>query len=414
MARTIPLASGSQGRSAPLATSSAARWLRVTPGLLFPAGGTSPVNIPPRYTVVPTGCIARTSCARPSGPGAVPQLASGVVDAPDAARAGVERGQGRENGEAAEKQPRPPQNGRSGRHRPRSSRGEERPASLPGRGNDAGFDGAPTASCRFAGNAQRGLRQPRVVPIRSTTYSCRMTTPTGITSPGAARRSHRCDPHRARRRARAADQRDGGRRPSRRAGRSPDRALRRPGPPVRRLLDRHRPEHGCHQAGSPETLHPQGPRRRVGPEREAGLQPLHPPGEERPHRRPQRGPRRRARSDPTGAPRARPTERTRRPGRQGHRRPGRAARHGPPGGDRCSAPAGRRRSPISSPTHADSRKALELTFREALRLGHNYIGTEHILLALLELEDDDGVLAGLGLDKPAAEAHITAGLAASR
>jgi hypothetical protein len=27
-----------------------------------------------------------------------------------------------------------------------------------------------------------------------------------------------------------------------------------------------------------------------------------------------------------------------------------------------------------------ARKALELTFREALRLGHNYIGTEHILL----------------------------------
>ena len=62
------------------------------------------------------------------------------------------------------------------------------------------------------------------------------------------------------------------------------------------------------------------------------------------------------------------------------------------------------------PYAADSRKALELTFREALRLGHNYIGTEHILLALLELEDSDGLLAGLGLDKPAAEAHITAAL----
>lgn len=29
-----------------------------------------------------------------------------------------------------------------------------------------------------------------------------------------------------------------------------------------------------------------------------------------------------------------------------------------------------------------ARKALELTFREALRMGHNYIGTEHIQLAL--------------------------------
>jgi len=63
------------------------------------------------------------------------------------------------------------------------------------------------------------------------------------------------------------------------------------------------------------------------------------------------------------------------------------------------------------PYDADSRKALELTFREALRLGHNYIGTEHILLALLELEDGDGVLTDLDLDKPSVEAHITATLA---
>lgn len=58
-----------------------------------------------------------------------------------------------------------------------------------------------------------------------------------------------------------------------------------------------------------------------------------------------------------------------------------------------------------------ARKALELTFREALRLGHSYIGTEHILLALLELEDGTGVLAGLGVDKATAEANITAALA---
>ena len=30
---------------------------------------------------------------------------------------------------------------------------------------------------------------------------------------------------------------------------------------------------------------------------------------------------------------------------------------------------------------------LELTFREALRMGHNYIRTEHILLALAEFEN---------------------------
>jgi len=59
-----------------------------------------------------------------------------------------------------------------------------------------------------------------------------------------------------------------------------------------------------------------------------------------------------------------------------------------------------------------ARKALELTFREALRMGHNYIGTEHILLALLELEDGTGVLTGLDLDKAAAEVDITDAVAA--
>jgi len=59
-----------------------------------------------------------------------------------------------------------------------------------------------------------------------------------------------------------------------------------------------------------------------------------------------------------------------------------------------------------------AKKALELTFREALRMGHNYIGTEHILLALLELEDGTGVLAGLGVDKAAAETTVIDAVAA--
>ncbi|WP_030678202.1 Clp protease N-terminal domain-containing protein [Streptomyces rimosus] len=63
------------------------------------------------------------------------------------------------------------------------------------------------------------------------------------------------------------------------------------------------------------------------------------------------------------------------------------------------------------PFDAQAKKALELTFREALRLGHNYVGTEHILLALLELEDGEGVLSGLGITKEASEADITAALA---
>jgi hypothetical protein len=65
------------------------------------------------------------------------------------------------------------------------------------------------------------------------------------------------------------------------------------------------------------------------------------------------------------------------------------------------------------PYDSMARKALELTFREALRMGHNYIGTEHILLALLELEDGSGVLAGLGVDKATAEREITRALAAT-
>ncbi len=58
-----------------------------------------------------------------------------------------------------------------------------------------------------------------------------------------------------------------------------------------------------------------------------------------------------------------------------------------------------------------AKKVLELTFREALRLGHNYIGTEHILLALLEHENGTGVLSGLGVDKAATERYLVEMLA---
>ena len=68
--------------------------------------------------------------------------------------------------------------------------------------------------------------------------------------------------------------------------------------------------------------------------------------------------------------------------------------------------------PEMVPFGPPAKKAMELTFREALRLGHNYIGTEHILLALLELEDGDGVLSRLGVEKARVEADITAALAA--
>ncbi|GAA2521285.1 Clp protease N-terminal domain-containing protein [Pilimelia columellifera] len=70
-------------------------------------------------------------------------------------------------------------------------------------------------------------------------------------------------------------------------------------------------------------------------------------------------------------------------------------------------------SPELIPFDAGARKALELTFRQALRLGHNYVGTEHILLALLDQENGDGVLTGLGVDRAAAEAHVAAAVAAA-
>src|SRR3954468_21193603 len=46
-------------------------------------------------------------------------------------------------------------------------------------------------------------------------------------------------------------------------------------------------------------------------------------------------------------------------------------------------------------------KVFELSVREALRLGHNYIGTEHLLLGLLEARDEAGarVLTDLGVSK---------------
>lgn len=72
------------------------------------------------------------------------------------------------------------------------------------------------------------------------------------------------------------------------------------------------------------------------------------------------------------------------------------------------APTGDREPAALIPFAAPAKKVLELTFREALRLGHNYIGTEHILLALLESEDADGPLRGLGIDKQRVETELEA------
>ncbi|MYU24175.1 Clp protease N-terminal domain-containing protein [Streptomyces sp. SID8352] len=63
------------------------------------------------------------------------------------------------------------------------------------------------------------------------------------------------------------------------------------------------------------------------------------------------------------------------------------------------------------PYGSAAKKVLELTFREALRLDHHYVGTEHILLALLEHENGEGVLHGLGITKEATERYVTRTLA---
>jgi ATP-dependent Clp protease ATP-binding subunit ClpA len=78
----------------------------------------------------------------------------------------------------------------------------------------------------------------------------------------------------------------------------------------------------------------------------------------------------------------------------------------------ATLPSAQAELPELIPFDAQAQKTLELTFRHALRLGHNYIGTEHILLALLEAEDGTGVLAGLGLDRDRVEADVVAALAA--
>jgi ATP-dependent Clp protease ATP-binding subunit ClpA len=59
-----------------------------------------------------------------------------------------------------------------------------------------------------------------------------------------------------------------------------------------------------------------------------------------------------------------------------------------------------------------AKKTMELTVREALRLGHNYIGTEHILLGSLEdsVGTAGGVLIELGVTRERVEQWLIAEL----
>ncbi|MGE2836749.1 Clp protease N-terminal domain-containing protein [Mycobacterium sp. SMC-4] len=68
--------------------------------------------------------------------------------------------------------------------------------------------------------------------------------------------------------------------------------------------------------------------------------------------------------------------------------------------------------PALIPFDTRAKKALELTFRHALRLGHNYVGTEHLLLALYDEEDDGGVLHASGIDIERFERELVAALEA--
>jgi ATP-dependent Clp protease ATP-binding subunit ClpA len=66
--------------------------------------------------------------------------------------------------------------------------------------------------------------------------------------------------------------------------------------------------------------------------------------------------------------------------------------------------------PEHIPFAPDAKRVRDLTVREALRLGHDYVGTEHILLGVLS--DADGqaaqVLSRHGVTKERAEAWIVA------
>jgi len=80
-------------------------------------------------------------------------------------------------------------------------------------------------------------------------------------------------------------------------------------------------------------------------------------------------------------------------------------------GATAALPAAAGDLPALIPFDGGARKALELTSREALRLGHAHVGTEHLLLALLDVENGTGVLSGLGMTKTTAAESVAAALA---
>jgi hypothetical protein len=62
------------------------------------------------------------------------------------------------------------------------------------------------------------------------------------------------------------------------------------------------------------------------------------------------------------------------------------------------------------PFSREAGRVLQLTLREALGFGHNYVGTEHLLLGILAADDEPAAqaLTGLGVTKARAEEWVAA------
>jgi len=89
------------------------------------------------------------------------------------------------------------------------------------------------------------------------------------------------------------------------------------------------------------------------------------------------------------------------------------------GRDQAGAATGQAAGETSQiPLGSGATASLGGALRWALQMGHNYIGTEHILMGLLDENDATAsALAGLGLDKPAVKRELTrqlAGIQAAR
>ena len=208
---------------------------------------------------------------------------------------------------------------------------------------------------------------------------------------------------------RTTHRRDARGRVPRRDRRPPDRPFRRPSPTVGRVVDRYRQMHGRHQAGRAEAIRAQGARlpiRHLDPN--AGFGRFTP----------------RARNVVVAAQNkaqeAGNHEITPRP--PAARRSSTIRTGSRPSCSRVKASTPHVANAVTLPPRADgempalipfsgpAKKALELTFRQALRLGHNYVGTEHIVLALFEAEDDDGPLHRLGVDRDRFESDLVTAL----